>query len=50
MSVSESEYSTSDTVSVSEYLNDIFMMSTSNPIFSDMIDIIRIRIRIRPEI
>ena len=46
------EYSISDTVSVSEYLNRIFMMSTSNPILSDMIDIIRIRIRIlnRPEI
>jgi len=41
---------TSDTVSVSEYLNRIFMMSTSNRILSDMIDIIRIRIRIRPEI
>ena len=50
MSVSESEYLTSDTVSVFEYLNRIFMMSTSNPILSDMIDIICIRIRIRPEI
>jgi len=50
VSVSESEYSTSDTVSVSEYLNRIFMMSTSNRILSDMIDVMRIRIRIRPEI
>jgi len=50
MSVSESECLTSDTVSVSEYLNRIFMMSTSNHILSDMIDIIRIRIQIRPEI
>jgi len=39
-----------DTVSVSEYLNRIFMMSTSNHILSDMIKINRIRIRIRPEI
>ena len=31
-------------------LNYIFMMSTSNPILSDMVNIIRIRIRIRPEI
>jgi hypothetical protein len=46
----ESEYSTSDTVSVFEYLNHIFMMSTSNHILSDMVDIIRIRIRIRPKI
>jgi hypothetical protein len=44
MSVSESEYSTFDIVSVSDYLNHIFMMSTSNPILSDIIDIIRIRI------
>jgi len=50
LSVSESEYSTSDTVSVSEYLNRIFVMSTSNHILSDMVDIIHIRIRIRPEI
>jgi len=42
MFVFESEYSTSDTVSVSEYLNRIFMMSTSNHILSDMIDIIHI--------
>ena len=44
MSVSESEYSTFDTVSVSEYLNRIFMMSTFNHVLSDMIDIIHIRI------
>ena len=50
MSVSESKYSTSDTVSVSEYLNRIFMMSTSNHILSDMVEIIRIRIQIRPKI
>jgi DNA-binding FadR family transcriptional regulator len=30
--------------------HSIFMMSTSNPILSDMVNIIRIRIRIRPEI
>ena len=42
MSVFESEYSISDSVSVLKYLNRIFMMSTSNPILSDMIDIIRI--------
>ena len=41
-SVSESECLTSDTISVSDYLNRIFMMSTSNHILSDMIDIIRI--------
>jgi len=42
MSVFESEYSTSDTVSisVSEYLNHIFIILTSNPTLSDMIDII----------
>jgi len=34
----------------SKYLNRIFIMSISNRISSDMIDIIRIRIRIRPEI
>jgi len=50
LSVSEFEYSISDTVFISEYLNHIFMMSTSNPILSDMIDIIRIQIRIQPEI
>jgi len=44
MSVFESEYSTSDTVLVSEYLNRIFIMSTSNRILSDMIEIIRIQI------
>ena len=48
--VSKSEYSISDTISVSEYLNCIFMMLISNCILSDMVDIIRIRIRIRPEI
>jgi len=50
MSVSESECLISDTVFVSEYLNRIFMMSTSNRILSDIVDIIRIRIRIRPKI
>jgi len=40
----ESEYSISDTLFVSEYLNRIFIMSTSKRILSDMIDIIRIRI------
>jgi len=50
MSVFKSEYSTSDSVSVFEYLNYIFMMSTSNPILSDIVDTICIRIRIRPEI
>jgi hypothetical protein len=44
--VSESEYSTSDTVSISEYLNCIFMMSISNFILSDMVDIIFIPIQI----
>ena len=34
----ESEYSTSDNVSVSEYLNCIFIMSTFNPILSDMVE------------
>jgi hypothetical protein len=48
MSVCECEYSTFDTVS--EYLNRIFTMLTSNYILSDMIDIIRIRIKIQPEI
>ena len=47
MPVFESEYSTSDTVSVSEYLNRIFMMSISNSILSDMVVIIRIRIQIQ---
>jgi hypothetical protein len=42
MSVSESECSISDTVSVSEYLSHIFMMSTSNRILSDIVNIIRI--------
>ena len=37
-------------LSISEYLNRIFMMSISNHILSDMINIICIRIRIRPEI
>jgi len=50
MSVFEFKYSISDTVSESEYLNCIFMMSSSNYILSDMIDIIRIRIRIRSKI
>jgi hypothetical protein len=47
MSVSESGYSTSDTVSVSEYPNHIFMMSISKYILSGIVDIIRIRIQIR---
>ena len=34
LSISESEYSTSDTVSVSKYLNRMFMMSTSNLSYS----------------
>jgi len=42
LSVSESGYSISDTVS--EYSNRIFMMSISNRILSGMVDIIRIRI------
>ena len=46
MFVFEFEYSTFDTVSVSEYLNRIFMMSTFNLILSDMVDIICIRIQI----
>ena len=50
LSISESGYSTSDTVSVSEYSNRIFMMSILNHILSDMVDTIRIRIRIRTEI
>jgi len=50
MSIFESEYLTSDSVSVFEYLNRIFIMSTSNPILSDIVDIIRIRIRFRLEI
>ena len=45
LSVSESEYPTSDTVSVSEYLNCIFIISTFNRILCDMVEIIRIRIR-----
>jgi len=45
LSVSESEYSISDTVFVSEYLYCIFIMSTSNHILSDIVDIIYIRIR-----
>ena len=50
LSVFESEYSISDSVSVFEYLNPIFMLSISNLILSDMVDIIRIQIRIRPKI
>jgi len=46
----ESKYSTFDTVSVFEYLSCIFIISTSNYILFDMVDIIRIRIRIRPYI
>ena len=46
----ESECLISDIVSVSEYLNHIFMMSTSNRILSNIVDIIHIRIRIRPKI
>jgi hypothetical protein len=46
-SVSESGYLTSDTVSVSEYLNHVFMMSISNRILSGIFYTIRIRIRIR---
>jgi hypothetical protein len=49
-SISGSEYSTSDTVSISEYSNRVFMISISNRILSGMIDTIRIRIRIRTEI
>jgi hypothetical protein len=45
-SVSESGYSISDTTSVSEYSNHIFMMSISNRILSGMVDTIRIRIQI----
>jgi len=37
MFVSESKYSISDTISVSEYLNRIFMMSTSNRILKSYI-------------
>ena len=44
LSVSKSEYPTSDIVSVSEYLNRIFIISISNCILFDMFDIIRIRI------
>jgi hypothetical protein len=43
MSVSESKYSTFDIVSVSEYLNRIFIISTSNRILSDIINIIYIK-------
>jgi hypothetical protein len=50
LSVSESGYSTSDTVSVFKYSNCIFMMSISNHILSGMVDTIRIRIQIRTEI
>ena len=39
------QHPTSDTVSVSEYSNRIFMMSISNRILSDIVDTIRIRIR-----
>ena len=46
----KSGYPTSDTVSVSEYSNRIFIMSISNRILSDIVDTIRIRIRIRTEI
>jgi hypothetical protein len=44
LSVSKSEYSISDTISIFEYLNHIFMTSASNSILSDIVDIIRIRI------
>lgn len=37
-----SEYSTSSIVSVSEYLNRIFIISISNHILSDMVDCIHI--------
>jgi hypothetical protein len=37
MFVSESDYSTFDTVFVFEYSNCIFMMSISNHILSDMV-------------
>jgi len=40
ISVSKFEYSISDIVSVFEYLNRIFTMSTSNRILSNMVDII----------
>jgi hypothetical protein len=45
--ISENGYSTSDTVSISEYLNRIFMMLISNRILSGMVDTIRIQIRIQ---
>ena len=50
LSVSESGYSISDTISVSEYSNRIFIISISNRILSDIVDTIRIRIQIRTEI
>jgi hypothetical protein len=50
LSISESGYSTFDTVSVFEYSNHIIMMSISNHILSGMVDTIRIRVRIRIEI
>jgi hypothetical protein len=50
LSISESRYSTSDNVSISEYSNHIFIISISNRILSFMVDTIRIRIWIRKEI
>jgi hypothetical protein len=46
----ESEYLTFDIISVSKYLNRLFIMLTSNYILSDMVDTIHIWIRIWPEI
>jgi hypothetical protein len=50
LSISESGYLTSDTVSVFEYSNRIFVMLIPNRILSNIDNIIRIRIRIGIEI